>query len=236
MARYIHDEKTGVGLCFPDTLVYTVHSVDSTSPAVLMYTIGAEFICDEDDLNQVPNSRPLTLDNASVNWKRPAGDPQLVAFKFVRTDTLSGTLLITVNRTYEAAFLANLSGQPGYLSPEYKGTTEEFYASVEVARVELGMAQLKKFNKERSDLLGSLGLLEGMLQKQVPESEQRRLLFRKLINEHARISKEWINHGEQWSLSLSEEKDLRIPLFQVMPKVDMASGKPENFRVKVVGL
>jgi hypothetical protein len=231
MSRHFFDEVSHQRLCLPDTLLFRVSAIQE-SGGVKRCTISVAFQCSELDLAAVPNSRPIVLDNTFISISRP-DDDHVRSFRFVQTDSLSGDIVLSFPTDYEEAFFELLTNEPNYLKPYYKGDSEEYYKSREVARAIVTSAQVQDFNANNLDLLVGLKRIEGLLRSQIADPEYRAGVFGNLLNDNVQITRSFAEAAMRWKIEFAKPDAISVSLVYVLPTITPIVGKAENLAIVV---
>ena len=142
--RSFFDKRSQEQLVLPDTLVLVL--VSQTKVGVReMLTFSVELKATTADLASFPKARQIRMENVQFTMQQPT-DARIASFDFVATGSLTATIGLTCEDGTSTEVFASLRSDPAYLRPEYRGTTEEFVTTAEVASAELSSPQINAIN------------------------------------------------------------------------------------------
>ena len=232
MGRYIHDDKYDINLLYPDILLITNLNIDKSSNPYLC-TLSVQFICDEQDLINIPSSKPAVLSNPFFTFKKPLNESQIISFRFVKTDILNATISISFKKEYLDTFLTKLKNESAFFSPEYKGEIEGVNINTEIARFELLQNQIQDFNFKEIDFFDSIEFIKGLIQIKISDNEMRKNILKNLVNEHGSFSKISIKGKKQWVLRLEEIEKIISSFAQIMQKNEAINATSKDIKIKM---
>jgi len=154
--RFILDERSGVYLLFPDQAVLRIVS-EAKEDGRLFVSIAIGLSAWVENPDTPKASRQVVLTDEYFDVTRPA-DPRINRFRFVRKEGLTGSITLVCDPVDWQDIRLKISEEPGYLSVEYKGTTEEYWAYRKLASMSLSVGESKSLRAMRN-LYGQLSLL-----------------------------------------------------------------------------
>lgn len=229
--RHVVDASSGVALVFPETLSLVLLSEKPTGSSVVL-TLKATLEASAQDLEHFAVAREIRLTDIRFSMEAPS-DKDLISFDFVQSDAkLDGSILMIVKDTAVPRIKTALGNDPAFLSPVYRGNSEEYQALVTVASARLDDNLVSDVN----GIGAKQGLAQALLEfikhisRAATNIDYSMALVNKALAESGTISLIGNPPNRRWNLQFPVPlPDLAIE--EILPKVDRVTGTSKDIAV-----